>query len=187
MFVSKEEYKEYIRHEVYGNKKLTLKQKYKLRYKNPSTNAVFLIRTMQYHAGRKGIHKYLAERANLQLVRRYNIFVGKNTKIGLGLKCAHPTGIIIGQTVIIGKNCSLFQGVTIGSRRTGDWKLGKQPHIGDNCTLFSGCAVIGDIEIGDNVIIGANAVMNKSAASGTTWVGIPAREVTHAKTELKEV
>lgn len=177
MLVSKEDYRAYILHEIYANKKLTLRQKFRQKYKNPSTNAVFLIRSMQFHSERNGIHKNLYERAKLLLVRRYNIFVGKNTKIGIGLMLPHPSGIIIGQTVIIGRDCKIFQGVTIGSRRNGDWKLGKQPHIGDGCTLFSGCAVIGAIEIGVGVQIGANAVMNKNASDGSIWAGVPAREI----------
>jgi len=175
---TKQEFLELVEAEVFHGKKLSYFKKRRYLADNPGADAVYLIRKMQYHAAQKGrIHKWLANRAKVTLVRRYSIFVGFKTKIGKGLRFPHPTGIIIGQTVEIGENCSIFQNVTIGSRRSGDWKKGLQPHIGNNVSLFSGCAVIGAITLGDNVQIGANAVMNKDAAPDSIWAGVPAREI----------
>ena len=174
---TKEEYRELLRVEVYGTKKLGLLARYDRRHRNPSTNAVYLMRKMQYYAGRGWLGRIISRRAQIKLVRRYNIFVGKNTIIGKGISFPHPTGIIIGQTVQIGERCKIFQGVTVGSRNNGDWKQGLQPHIGDDCTLFSGCAVIGAVTLGDKTIVGANAVMRCDSEPSSVWAGIPAREI----------
>jgi len=176
--MTKDEYRALLEKEVFGKKPLSFwKRRRKLRY-NASADAVYLLRTMQYHASQPGKrHKRLADRARMALIHRYNIFVGDKTVIGEGLKFPHPTGIIIGQAVEIGKNCRIFQGVTVGSRHNGDFKLKKQPHIGDDVTLFSGCGVIGAITVGDRVEIGANAVMNKDAPADTVWAGVPARQL----------
>lgn len=176
--MTKEEYRALLKKEVFGNKKLSFWQmRHKLRY-NASADAVYLVRTLQYHSSFSSRwHKHLAARAKITLIHRYNIFVGEKTVIGEGLMFPHPTGIILGQAVEIGRNCKIFQGVTVGSRRNGDYKQKKQPHIGDDVTLFSGCGVIGAITVGDRVQIGANAVMNRDAPADTVWAGVPARQI----------
>jgi serine O-acetyltransferase len=166
-----------IRDELFRGKKLSFFRRRKV-LRNAGADAVYLIRLMQYHASCSGrFHAYMASRANTRLIRRYNIFVSKTTKIGKGLILPHPTGIILGQAVVIGENCKIFQQVTLGSRHNGDVKYGWQPHVGNNVTLFAGCKLIGNIEIGDGAQIGANAVMNRDAAPGSVWAGIPAREL----------
>ena len=173
------EFLELLDAEIFHGKKRSLSHLRKAR-QSAGTDAVYLIRLMQYHAACSGKwHAFRARQANTALIRRYGIFVGKNTKIGRGISFPHPNGIILGQAVIIGENCKIFQQVTLGSRHNGDFKRGWQPHIGNNVTLFAGCKLIGSIEIGDNAQIGANAVMNKDAAPGSVWAGIPAREIIH--------
>ncbi len=178
----KETFEELVRAECFGGKKLGFFEKKRRLADSPQADAVYLIRLMQYHAAcaeGKGLaaklHRKKARRARRKLVRRYNIFVGDKTKIGKGLMLPHPTGIILGMKAEIGEKCKIFQGVTVGSRRNGEVKLGLQPHIGNNCTLFSGCAVIGGITLGDGVQVGANAVMNRDAEPGSVWAGVPAR------------
>ncbi len=177
--MTKEEYKALLEKEVYrGTKKSEWLKRYRQREENPSTNAVYLIRRFQYYASQKGkYNQRIARTAQLKLIRRYNIFVNAKTEIGAGLMLPHPTGIILGITVKIGKNWKIFQGVTVGSAHNGDVKFGLQPHIGDGCTLFSGAAVIGSCTIGNNVTIGANAVMNKDAPDDSVWAGVPARRL----------
>ena len=175
---AKENFLELVRAEAFGGKKLSAMQRHTILRDNPCADAVYLFRLMQYHAACTGrLHAYLAARAKVKLVRRNSIFVGYKTRIGKGLLLPHPACIILGQTVEIGENCKIFQNVTVGSRRNGEARFGLQPHIGNDVTLFSGCAVIGAVTIGDGVQIGANAVMNRDAASGSVWAGIPAREI----------
>jgi serine O-acetyltransferase len=94
--------------------------------------------------------------------------------IGEGFSIAHSVGIVIGYDTVIGKNAHIFQNVTIGSNNSN--KNGRvMPIIGDNVNIYTGAVVIGAIEIGDNVMIGANSVVNKDCPSNVVVVGIPAK------------
>jgi serine O-acetyltransferase len=92
-------------------------------------------------------------------------------RIGNGFRIHHFGGIIFHPSVEIGENCTLYQGVTIGDRG-GDGKAAK---IGSNVLIGAGAKVIGEITIGDNCVIGANAVVTKSMPAGTTALGAPCR------------
>ena len=162
----------YIRKEIYGGVKRSLAGKIYTRYFLASTNAVYLIRKMQF--SKNPLCRAYSRRT---LERRYGIFVGSGSLIGLGLKLPHPNGIVIGNAVVVGGDCSIYQQVTLGSRRVGDSKLGKQPHVGDGSVLFAGAKVIGDIELGEGTVVGANSVLTKSTPSYSTWAGIPAKQV----------
>lgn len=93
--------------------------------------------------------------------------------IGKGLFIDHGTGVVIGETAIIGENVVLFQGVTLGG--TGKETGKRHPTLGDNIVVGAGAKVLGNIEIGSNSYIGANAVVLKSTPSNTTIVGVPGR------------
>lgn len=77
---------------------------------------------------------------------------------GPGLSIAHYGPIVVNSTAKIGKNCRIHEGVTIGA--TG--KNGQAATIGDNCFLATGAKVIGDIHLGNDIAVGANAVVTKS-------------------------
>jgi serine O-acetyltransferase len=84
----------------------------------------------------------------------------------------HGAGVVIGETTKIGKNVMIYQGVTLGG--TGKQKGQRHPTIGDNVVIGAGAIVLGAIEIGDNARIGAAAVVTKSVPADTTVVGNPA-------------
>lgn len=94
--------------------------------------------------------------------------------VGEGLVIQHGFGSRLGASKI-GKNCQIWQGVTIGKSRSG-WNEPK-PIIGDNVKICAGAFVLGGITIGDNVTIGAASVVLKSVPDGCTVVGNPARIV----------
>lgn len=112
--------------------------------------------------------------------------IAPSAKIGPGITMNHSVGIVIGSGVVIGKNLNIFQNVTIGTRGSLEY-----PTIGDNVNLYSGCALLGPIRVGDNVSIGANAVVLKNIPSNNTAVGVPAKVVNeeeqHAFEEAKVV
>ena len=91
-----------------------------------------------------------------------------------GLSIAHYGPIIVNTKTHIGKNCRIHVGVNIGEGGIN----AEAPQIGDNCYLGPGAKLFGGIVLGDNVKVGANAVVNKSFPEGNcTLVGVPAHKV----------
>ena len=87
-------------------------------------------------------------------------------------------GCVIHPDAIVGRNCRFFQHVTIGSAwRGGDAPGECVPRIGNDVLLGCGCVLLGDIEIGDGAVIGANAVVTRSVPAGCTVAGVPAKIV----------
>lgn len=97
--------------------------------------------------------------------------IPKEAKIGPGLKIWHFGNIFIHPEVVVGKNCTLRQGVTIGNRTNG----GGAPKIGDNVEIGMGAAILGEITIGNNCKIGAMSVVLKDVPDDAIAVGNPAR------------
>lgn len=92
-----------------------------------------------------------------------------SNKVAKGLFIEHGHSTIIHATQI-GENCHIWQNVTIGKEKQG----GTKPVIGNNVYIYTGAVVIGNITIGDNVIVGANSVVTKSVPNNCTVVGNPA-------------
>jgi serine O-acetyltransferase len=106
---------------------------------------------------------------------RYGIDISRDARIGSGLYIGHFGGIFVNQGVVIGDNCNLSQGVTLGQLNRGE-KAGC-PIIGNNVYIAPGAKIIGRILVGDNASIGANAVVVHDVAPHTTVGGIPARPI----------
>jgi Serine acetyltransferase len=107
-----------------------------------------------------------------RLQRRYGVFISYQTEFDDTLILKHPTSIIIGEGVKLGKNVQIFQNVTIGRS---DANINAYPTVGDNTIIYCGAVLLGDIKIGSDCIIGANAVVTKDVPNGHLAVGIPAR------------
>ena len=95
--------------------------------------------------------------------------------IGSGFFIDHGMGVVVGETADIGHNVSLFQGVTLGG--TGKQTGKRHPTLRNNIVVGAGAKVLGNIVIGDNVYIGANAVVLNDVPDNCTVVGVPARVV----------
>lgn len=106
------------------------------------------------------------------------ISISSRASIGKGLFIGHFGGIFIHSRVIMGERCSISQGVVIGSLGLG--KRGA-PHLGNRVFIGSGAKVLGSITIGNDVRIGANAVVITDVPDGSTAVGIPARVITRER------
>lgn len=91
---------------------------------------------------------------------------------GLGLSIAHGGTVVVNDIARIGKNCRIHEGVTIGT--TG--KNGRAAIIGDNCFIATGAKIIGDIHLGNDIAIGANAVVVKSFLENGITLGGPSQE-----------
>ena len=96
-----------------------------------------------------------------------------------GILFPHFSCIVINSGTVIGKNVTIFQGVTIGSKRGGG-----VPQIGNNVVLFAGCKVIGRVSLDDNVKVGANSVVTKDVQAGCVVAGIPAKVISDKGQEL---
>lgn len=98
-----------------------------------------------------------------------------NARIGPGMFVSHPVGIVVGRGTVIGANVTLFQGVTFGVKSWHPDAITKFPRVGNKCYFFTGAAVLGDVTIGDNCIVGAHAVVTSDLPDGSLALGIPAK------------
>ncbi len=140
----------------------------------PNINSVYMCNiTLRIY--RKG-HKFLAVLMRNRLVSKYGIHLGLKSIIGENLKFPHPQGIIIGEGVIVGDNCTIYHNVTLG-KKYGPLAEAGYPKIGNNVIIYTGAVVLGDITIGDNSIIGANSIVLNDIEPNTIYVGIPAKKI----------
>jgi serine O-acetyltransferase len=140
----------------------------------------FWLRTSRFTAERP-ILRWTVHPFTRVILRHYmyklGIIIPYRTEIGSGLYIGHFGGIVVSERARIGRNCSLSQGVTIGKASRGK-RLGF-PTLGDNVYLGPGCKIIGNVRIGNNVAVGANAVVTKDVPDNAVVVGIPARVLSY--------
>ncbi len=105
--------------------------------------------------GRRDFALYLQSQSS----RIFAVDINPAARIGIGIMLDHGTGIVIGETAVVGDNCSILQGVTLGGtgKETGD----RHPKIGDNVLLSVGAKVLGNIKVGDCSRVGAGSVVLK--------------------------
>jgi serine O-acetyltransferase len=112
------------------------------------------------------------------LVRLWTgIEIHPGAKIGQSVFIDHGMGVVIGETAIVGDYATLYQGVTLGG--TGKETGKRHPTLGQNVVLGAGAKVLGNIQIGDRVRIGAGSVVLRDIPANSTVVGIPGRIVRH--------
>lgn len=103
------------------------------------------------------------------------IEIHPGAQMGRGILIDHGSGVVIGETTVVGDDCTIYQGVTLGG--VGLNKGKRHPTLGNNVTVGAGAKILGAFEVGDNCKIAANAVLLKPLDHDTTAVGIPARPV----------
>lgn len=107
------------------------------------------------------------------------IEIHPGAKIGRRFFIDHGMGIVVGETAVIGDDCTLYHGVTLGGT---SWNKGKRhPTLGNGVVVGAGAKILGPITIGDGARVGSNAVVVRAVPPGATAVGIPA----HIIDELK--
>ncbi|MCM8794975.1 MAG: serine O-acetyltransferase [Candidatus Omnitrophica bacterium] len=127
------------------------------------------------HPLQKSGHTFLARFISQTSRFLTGIEIHPGAKIGKGLFIDHGMGVVIGETTEIGDNVTLFQGVTLGG--TGKERGKRHPTLGNNVVVGAGAKVLGSFRIGDNVQIGANAVVIKEVPDNSVVVGVPGRIV----------
>jgi serine O-acetyltransferase len=98
-------------------------------------------------------------------------------KIGVGVMIDHATGVVIGETAVVGNHVSMLHGVTLGGtgKETGD----RHPKIGDGVLLGTNCHILGNIKLGEGAKVAAGSVVLEDVPAHTTVAGVPAKVVGH--------
>lgn len=120
-------------------------------------------------------HYFWARWISQHAARKTGIEIHPGAQIGKGLFIDHGSGVIVGETTIIGDNCTLYQGVTLGG--TGKERGKRHPTLGNNVMVSAGAKVIGSFKVGDNSKIGAGSVVLDEVPPNSTVVGVPGRVV----------
>ena len=120
-----------------------------------------------YHHGLKFLARFISQRC----VRRTGIEIHPAATIGRRLFIDHGTGVVIGETTVIGKRVKIYQNVTLGalSPRKGQMLAGKKRHptVQDNVTIYSGASILGgETVIGEGAVIGGNCFLTESVGAG---------------------
>lgn len=137
----------------------------------PGLHAIVIYRITHFLYRRK---LFLFARLLSQFGRAFTgIEIHPGAVIGKRLFIDHGMGVVIGETSVLGDNITLYQGVTLGG--TGKEKGKRHPNIGNNVVVGTGAKVLGNITVGDNSYVGANAVVIKNVPPNSTVVGVPAR------------
>ena len=132
----------------------------------PGVHAVFWYKIASFFWRIK--FKFIAEFLTFYVRIFTGIEIHPGCKIGKRLFIDHGHGIVIGETSIIGDDCIIYQGVTLGAKNFNKEK--RHPTIKNNCIIGSHAQIIGNITIGNNCKIGANAVVTKNVDDNQTIV-----------------
>lgn len=118
---------------------------------------------------------FLARWISQRAARKTGIEIHPAATIGRRFFIDHGTGVVIGETAVIGDDVMIYQGVTLGG--TGKDVGKRHPTLGNNVMVGSGAKVLGPFRVGDNARIAANAVVLREVPPGATVVGVPGRIV----------
>ena len=119
----------------------------------------------------KFIARYLSQRNR----HKSGIEIHPAAQLGKGVFIDHGMGVVIGETTVVGDNCTIYQNVTLGG--TGKDVGKRHPTLGNNVLVGSGAKVLGPFTVGDNARIAAGAVVLREVPANATAVGVPARIV----------
>lgn len=149
-------------------------------YRSPGVHAVIVFRFGQWRLRQNLLIRILLKPffafMNHCTLAMWGILLSPRAKIGKGLHIYHFGGIFIGEQVTIGENCSLSHDVTIGL--AGEGSRRGAPCIGDNVYIAPGANISGKIRVGNNVKIGANAVVGRDVPDNALVQLPPMRVVT---------
>lgn len=149
----------------------------------PSFKAILRYRVAHYLFKRG--HYFLARWISQRTVRITGIEIHPGATIGKGLFIDHGSGVIIGETTVIGDNVTLYQGVTLGG--TGKEQGKRHPTLCDNVMVSAGAKIIGSFTVGENSKIGAGSVVLKEVPPNSTVVGVPGRVVKQDNVKMPRI
>lgn len=167
-------YYSYIKKEIGHNKSYLFLRIFKILLVGRSSKKVLLFFRMAALLKRKN-YNFLSAYINRKVEKNYGVYINREADIKPGLSFPHPIGIVIGQGVRIDEDVVIYQHVTLGGARRGDWQENNYPSIGAGTVIFSGAVIVGNIKVGKNCVIGANAVVINDIPDNSTAVGVPAK------------
>src|SRR5580765_6303816 len=130
-----------------------------------------------WQSGRRDFALYLQSQSS----RVFAVDIHPAARMGKGIMLDHATGIVIGETVVVGDNCSMLHGVTLGG--TGNEKGDRHPKIGRGVMVGAGAKILGNIKVGDCARVAAGSVVLNDVPPRRTVAGVPAREIGFAGCE----
>jgi len=130
-----------------------------------------------YMSGRHDLAYFLQS----QISERFSVDIHPAAKIGTGIMLDHATGLVVGETAIIGDNVSILHGVTLGG--TGKEDGDRHPKVGNNVLIGANASVLGNIKVGDCSRIASGSVVLSAVPRGKTVAGVPARVIGDAGCE----
>lgn len=123
-----------------------------------------------------------AKLISAKLSQKHGVYLSALAEIPATTRLPHPTAIVVGDGVKLADNVTIYQNVTLGGARKGDWQAGNYPSIGQGTTIFAGAVIVGAVTVGAGCVIGANSVVTNDVPDGATAVGAPARVIRHRAT-----
>lgn len=127
---------------------------------------------------RQSLARYLQHQSSLL----FDVDIHPSATIGTGIMFDHATGIVVGETAVVGNDVSMLHGVTLGG--CGNKAGQRHPKIGNGVMISCGAKIIGNIVIGDGVKIGGGSLVLESVPEQVTIVGVPAKIVGHGQDQL---
>lgn len=112
-----------------------------------------------------------------RLQHKHGVFIPPTTRVGPGLYLEHLGDIFVNGRAVIGKNCNLGNGVTIGQTNRGARR--GVPTVGDNVFIGPGAKIIGDVAVGDNAAVGVNCVVVEDVPEDAVVAAVPGRVVSY--------
>ncbi|MBP7334774.1 serine O-acetyltransferase [Niveispirillum sp.] len=127
-----------------------------------------------WHLGRRDMALYLQSRSSVV----FGVDIHPNARFGRGVMIDHATGVVVGETAVVGDNVSMLHGVNLGGngKEHGD----RHPKIGSGVLLGANAKVLGNIHVGDCARIAAGSVVLRDVPRGVTVAGVPAKVVGEA-------
>ncbi|MGB0719238.1 MAG: serine O-acetyltransferase [Bdellovibrionales bacterium] len=149
---------------------------------NPAFLAVSCYRLSSRLYPQAGLKRLLARAIWRYALKSCGCDISPRSRIGQRFYAVHPIGVVIGGGCEIADDVTLYQNVTLGQKHDG----GGFPVVKDRVTIYAGACVLGGVTIGEDAIIGANAVVLADVAAGQTVAGAPAIPVTKRRERPKK-
>ncbi len=131
----------------------------------------FRVANWLWHEGRRGLACFWQGRVATEL----DVDIHPAASLGSGIMLDHATGLVIGETAIVGDDVSLLHGVTLGGCGLGEGP--RHPRIGNGVMISTGARLLGAIVVGEGARIAAGSVVMQDVPASVTVAGVPAREV----------